>query len=400
MFDKFDGPTRIVLSLLLFPALFQAQWIDWVWGAHDEFYISWSKRVFLLLPVSAVLISLWASIAALVTVIIRQNRRQYVSALFVTWWDLARAIFSFWGGFFRFAFLMVGWMFAFLRVGIFGLWISIQDIVLTPWRALSGVSNAATQAGTPWIAVWMTLLWCALEALIFTFILTNMVSDLIASQTGVELEVFVIQIVLFFMLLAFVTGSYAIVANLEAAIRSRNIKMILTVVVVEALALVVEVPIFYREFVDALIQGYRQQMGSDFELGFFGIMAMSCMMWAGIRGLTWFLFASHGTPTIMAIIQRTGLGSSRGSPLSFKKEDHFKFIQDALNKIKRDIDWVHSKGDEIVSAFVLPPMQIVAATVNFLTMLVSSRHLFQLPFKSYKDMLHADQLLSRIKEKS
>lgn len=102
----------------------------------------------------------------------------------------------------------------------------------------------------------------------------------------------------------------------------------------------------------------------------------------------------------MAIIQRTGLGNSRGSTFSFKKEDHFKFIQDALDKIKRDIDWCHAKGDEVVSAFILPPMQIVAATVNFFTMLVSAKHLFQLPFKSYKDMLHADQLLSRVKEKN
>lgn len=286
MFDKFDGPTRIFLSILLFPALFQEQWLTWVWGGGDEFYISWGKRLFLLLPLAAMLIGLWVSIACLLTVIIRQNRRQYVSALFVTWWDLARAIFSFWGGCFKFVFLMVGWFFAFLRVGIFGVWISIQDIILSPWRALRGIGSAVSQPGTPWIAVWMTLGWCVLEAVIFTFVLTNMVIDIVSNLTAVEPSTAAVQFVLFFMLLAFVTGSYAIVANLEAAIRSRDIKMIVTVTIVELLALVVEVPILYREFVDALIPWFSQYAGPDFQPGIFAILLVASLMWAGVRGLT------------------------------------------------------------------------------------------------------------------
>ncbi len=62
------------------------------------------------------------------------------------------------------------------------------------------------------------------------------------------------------------------------------------------------------------------------------------------------------------------------------------------------MEWFHERGDEMLSAFILPPLQIVAGCVNFATLLISNKHLFQLPFKSYKDMLNADQLVNRVRD--
>ncbi len=398
--DRVDGPLKLVLSVLMFPLLFQDPMIRWAWGANDELQIQLLKRVFLVLPSAAIILGCWVTIGCFLTVIIRQNRRQYVSTVFITWWDLGRAIFSFWGGTLKIVTSILGWALAFIRLAILGVWLSIQDILLTPWRMVKGVGGMASEPGTPWIAVWLTLIWCLVEAFVFTFVMTNLVVDTVSNLAGKELNLELVQLVLFFMLLGFVVGSYAIVASLEKAVRTRDVKQIALVLLVELCALTFEVSFLYREFVDALVPWFAQYAGEDFHLSGFAIFSIASIIWAGIRGMTWFLFAAHGTPTIMAIIQRTGLGSAKHKPLNLAKKDHFTYVRAAIEKIKADVDWSYKRGDELLGAFILPPLQVVAACINFLTMLISAKHLFQLPFKSYRDMLNADQLINRVKEKS
>lgn len=398
MFDKLDAPWRYVLSALIFPTFFQEQFLRFAWGGQDDLLIALFKRIFILLPVVAILAASWLSIVCLLSVVVRHKRRQYVSTLLVTWWDLGRAIFSFWGGFFKFCFYLVGWIFALIRVIIVGLWAAIQDILFAPFRAIKGVSDIASKPGVPWIAVWLTIVWCALEAFIFTFVMTNLVIDTLSGLTGIELDVGTVQFFLYFTLLGFILGSYAIVASLEQAVKSKDIKQIVFIFIVEIVALLVEVMFLYREFVDALVPWFAQHAGEDFRMSAFTLIFIASLVWAGVRAMTWFLFAGAGTPTIMAIIQRTGLSVKGASPFSFKKKDHFIYVRAALEKIQNDIDWCHAKGEEILSAFILPPLQIVAAVINFCTMLVSAKHLFELPFKSYRDMLHADELIRRVRQ--
>src|SRR5213594_4874192 len=72
------------------------------WGAGDPFWLLATKRLFLLLPLGAVILGYWTSVLSLPTIVVRAKRRTFVSLVLVTWWDLARAIFTFWGGVFRF----------------------------------------------------------------------------------------------------------------------------------------------------------------------------------------------------------------------------------------------------------------------------------------------------------
>ncbi len=293
-------------------------------GAYDM-VLAALKRTFLLLPMAAIIFACWATVLCLVTVIVRQHRRQYVSTVFITWWDLFRTIFSFWGGTFKFVFMLIGWLFSALRIIIIGLWLSLQDILFTPLRAVKGVGNLATTAGTPWIAVGMTLAWCALEAFLFTFVMTNLVVETLSSVTGLELDTLTVQSFLYFMLLAFVIGSYAIVATLEQAVKSGNVKQIALIGLVEFVTLVFEVVFFFIPRIcrrtSAMVCAICRRR---FSTGRDPILLIGTIVWAGIRGMTWFLFAAHGTPTIMAIIQRTGLRSSSGG--SVKKADQFLFI--------------------------------------------------------------------------
>ncbi len=397
MFDKLDGTSKFILYILMFPLLFQGPFLSFAWGADDELWIALGKRILLLLPVAAIIAASWVSIVCLLSVIVRQKRRQFMAKLFITWWDLGRAIFSFWGGLVRFLFQLLGWCFGFLRLMVLGLWLSIQDILLAPLRIARDMGQVYVTPGTPWIAVMMTLLWSALEAVVFTFVTTPLVNDVLEGLTDGAINGVVVRIILYLMMLAFVVGSYAIVSTLEKAIKNRDIKQIILVGIVEFFTLIFEVMFLYREFVDALVPWFAQHSGGEFSLGIVGTLSIAATAWLGIRGMTWFLFAGTGTPTIMAIIQRTGLRETGGKKHDSKAEQ-FVFIKAAIDKIRKEIDWVHETGDEMLSAFILPPLQIVAATVNFCTLLFNGTHVFELPFESFKDLANADELFSRIRK--
>jgi hypothetical protein len=394
MFNRADGLTKVVLYVLLFPLLFQGPMLAWTWGGRDEFYTMLFKRIFLLLPSVAIIFACWLTIPCVLSIVVRQNRTIFVNKLLLTWWDLGRAIFNFWSGFFSAIAVLLGWILGFTRMLIIGLWLAIQDICLSPIRAVRGVSETALTPGEPWIAVLMTLLWCILEAGVFTFVTTSLVVDTLSGLTGSALDITTVRIVLYLMLLAFVVGSYAIVASLAEAIKSRNVQQIFLICLVEFVALIFEVMFLYREFVDALVPWFAQHAGPGFSMGVTTTLALAATIWAGIRGMTWFLFAGAGTPTIMAIIQRTGIKNGKAGS-SGGKRDYFLYIKTAVDGIKKDIDWCHTRGEMLLSAFIVPPLQVVAACINFGTLLFNGNHIFDLPFKSYKDIMHTRELLKK-----
>ena len=83
-----------------------------------------------------------------------------------------------------------------------------------------------------------------------------------------------------------------------------------------------------------------EQNYTQFHLGIFGTLAIAGFAWLGIRGMTWFLFAQSGTPTIMALIQRTGLQGQEGMVSVSLSESggHFEYVKDGIKQIKKDID--------------------------------------------------------------
>lgn len=99
-----SGLTKTLLYILLFPALFQGAVIEFTWAAGDPVALMIGKRLFLLLPALAFILGCWITVPALLTAIFRHNRRSFVITLFITWWDLGKAIVSFWGGIVRFLF--------------------------------------------------------------------------------------------------------------------------------------------------------------------------------------------------------------------------------------------------------------------------------------------------------
>jgi len=48
---------------------------------------------------------------------------------------------------------------------------------------------------------------------------------------------------------------------------------------------------------------------------------------------------------------------------------------------------------------MLPPLQVVAAAVNFCTLLVTSNHLFSIPLKTMDDITHPQAIIEGIAKK-
>lgn len=402
MLDRLEGSSKIAASILLFPMLFQGPFVEFAWGAGDDFFIAIAKRIFLLLPMLALLFGCWISIGIILSIPFRHKRRQFISMFFVTWWDLGRAIFAFWGGIFKFVFNLVGWIVGLVRLVGLTFLLALKDVLMTPIRLVGDVSQGYFKPGIPWPALVMMAGWSLLEALIFTFVMTPLVQDVLSGLAGKELEGLSLQIPLYLTFVVFVLGSYAVLHSLEVAVKTRNVPKIINNLVVEVIVMMVEVVFLYREFVDALVPWFAQHAGEGFELGIAGTLGIATFAWLGIRAMTWFLFGQAAVPMMMAMIQRTGIeGEKKGLLAGLGKKDEssamFVYIRDAWSLIKKDLEWVEERGEALLSAFIIPPSQLVAVCINFCTFFVSKNHLFELPFKNYQDILEARTLLANAK---
>ena len=179
MIDKLEGPWKYVGLTLTFPLIFQGPFLEFAWGANDIIWITLAKRLFLLLPALAIIGSCWLTIACALTLVFRADRREFVQALFITWWDLGRAIFSFWAGIFKFTLNLGGWLYGFVKMVIIGLTMALKDLFLLPLRIVADVSHGSFRAGVPWPAIVLMVIWTLIEALIFTFVMRPLVIDVL-----------------------------------------------------------------------------------------------------------------------------------------------------------------------------------------------------------------------------
>jgi len=367
-----------------------------VWGAGDPVWLLALKRIFLLMPLGAVAIGYWSSVLSVPTIVVRQKRRTFIGLVLVTWWDLARATFTFWGGVFRFVLRLGISLLGFAQMLLVGTWAIVQELVVMPLRLIKDVSSNVLQPGVPWIAVTMTFLWCVFEAIIFTYVMTSLVIDTLSNLAGTQLTETAVRIPLFMFMLVIVLGSYSVLSTWAAAIKSKDWPTIVKIGAVEGVSMFVEIVFFYREFVDALVPWFAQHTSGNFELGIVGTLGIAGVTWLGIRSLSWFLFANAGTPTIMSII--SGQGVSRGSGATGPKREFHLFSSSFTSQLKKEFEWVGAEGEKLLDAFLVPPMQVVAGTLNFVTLLVANRHLLDIPLHSVRDFKDARLLVAELQE--
>jgi hypothetical protein len=364
------------------------------WGAGDPAWMAWAKRLFLLPPLGAIALGYWTTVLSLPTIVVRARRRTFFSLVVVTWWDLARATFTFWGGVFRFVLRLGLSVFGAVQMLVVGLWTLLKEVVLLPLRVIRSAGSNMLTPGVPWIAVALTFFWCVFEAILFTFVTTSLVIDTLSNIAGVQLTETGIRIPLFLFMLFIALGSYAVLASFSQAVQSRDWATIVKIGVVEAVALFVEVVFLYREFVDALVPWFAQHTSGKFELGIAGTLFIAGMVWLGIRSLSWFLFAAAGTPTILSIISGQGVASPDPGAAA---PSQFKLFSDGFGtQLRTELEWAGAEGQKLVDAFLVPPMNLVAAALNFVTLLTSNRHLLALPLESVADFKDARTLTAEM----
>jgi len=66
----------------------------------------------------------------------------------------------------------------------------------------------------------------------------------------------------------------------------------------------------------------------------------------------------------------------------------------ALEDFKRELEWLHAKGDQLLEYLALPVLQLLAAGLNFGMMIIASRPAFQLPFRTLKEVTDTRDLLA------
>ena len=365
----------------------------WGWGSGDAIWLMLLKRTFLLLPIGAAFMGYWTTVLSIPTILVRSRRRTFVSLMLVTWWDLARSTFTFWGGVFRFALQLFVSLLGAGQMILMGLWTLVAELFLLPFRFVRRMGSNVMSPGVPWIAVTMTFFWCVFEAIIFTFVTMSLVIDTLSNLAGTQLTETGIRIPLFLFMLFIALGSYAVLSSFTDAVKSRDWGAIVKIAVIESVALFVEVVFLYREFVDALVPWFAQHAGAHFDLGIGGTLAIAGLVWLGVRSLSWFLFASAGTPTILAIISGQGvMGNPGGAPPA-----EFKLFSDGFStQLRTEFEWAALEGQKLLDAFLVPPMQMVAAALNFVTMMCANRHLLDLPLNSIQDFKDARTLQAEL----
>jgi hypothetical protein len=385
-----------VIDLVLAPIA----WIPRMQEALIAFFVSpaahWTmalKYIFLLIPALLAVAAVWITMLSIYTLPFRASRIRYVSMMLLAWWDAARAVWLYWVGVGRVAAVAVGWAVSLVALAIRLVVSSVRQMVSIPLTMSGRVTQSYFQPGVPWMAFVMLLCWCVLEATVFTYTMIPTVSVVLSDLAGETEPARVTTGLLFVFLLLMVMGSFACLRSLVETLRKREFKFLAQMVVIEISVMFFEVMFLYRQFIDALTPWIAQETGVV--LGFRATMSLAAFGWVGTRAMTWFLFAQYGTAPLLAFIARRPLADVEAPELfASAPETPTVWWRSALDDFKHELEWLHTKGDQLLEYLALPALQLLAVGLNFAMMIVASRPAFNLPFRTLKDVTETRDLLA------
>jgi hypothetical protein len=155
--------------------------------------------------------------------------------------------------------------------------------------------------GVPWAAVALLLLWSAVEATIFTFTLRPTMSELLSDLTGYTVNPIALVLLLWLFLTIIIAGSFACIQALNDAIRAKETRNIVSMILVQITVAMFQVLFLYRGLVDAMTPWFAQQ---GVTLGVVSTLGLAFCAWTGVRGMTWYMFGRLGAPALIAVLNR------------------------------------------------------------------------------------------------
>ena len=385
-----------ILRILLMPIA----WIFPMQRAILDFFLHSSspwlaagKFMFLLFPLLLWLGIIWCTQLSLYTVPFRSKRINFITTLLLSWWDGARAVWLYWTGLFRLLVVLIGWLFSILRLILKFIVEFIKQIVTAPFTMTGRMTKSFFRPGVPWVAFVSLVFWCMLEAVIFAYVLFPTISEVLMDIVGSDKSSPLVMPMLYVFLLVIIMGSFAALQALTDAVRTKKVKLIIQMTIIELIVMGFEVMFLYRELVDAITPWIVQQTGVRMGIGF--TLGISCMGWIAIRGMTWFLFGQFGTPPLLAIIARRPVGEAGEEQKRYASDvpETPQWWKQPIQEFKNEIEWLHKKFNELLEFLTLPILQVLAVILNFFMILLTARPIFNLPFKELKDVMDTREIL-------
>jgi len=386
----FPAEWHTAVLILMAPMRLLAEWqstisLAWTGGPAAGRVLAW---VLLLMPALLLAAGMWCTVISLYTLPFRSGRGSFITAMLMTWWDAGRCIWLFWTGMLRVLIALVGWMIGSVRFGLLMLRNIVLGVFRSPLTLLDWTSRRYFQPGVPWIAFLVLVIWCAIEATIFTFTLQPTLNEVFGGLTGFEPNPRVMAPLLYLFLFMLVAGSFACVQVVTEAIKEKKIGTIVQMLVVESAVMFFEVIFLYRELIDAITPWIAQQSGGEVQLGIFAVLALASFGWLGVRGMSWFLFGRFGTPALLAILSRQTISHESGARIVASPVEP-ELWRAPVNALKAETAWFHEEAKRMFELLSLPVLQLLAAAINFAVVAVQSRPMFSLPFRSLEDILAA-----------
>lgn len=390
--NQFQEILRILLTPIAWIFPMQRAILDFFLHSSSP-WIAAGKFLFLLFPLLLWLGIIWCTQLSLYTVPFRSKRINFITTLLLSWWDGARAVWLFWIGLFRLIFVLVGWLFSILRLVLKFTVEFIKQIVTAPFTMTGQMTKSFFRPGVPWVAFLILVFWCMLEAVIFAYVLFPTISEVLMDIVGSDKSSPLVMPMLYVFLLIIIMGSFAALQALTDAIRTKKVKLIIQMTIIELIVMGFEVMFLYRELVDAITPWIVQQTGVRMGIGF--TLGISCMGWIAIRGMTWFLFGQFGTPPLLAIIARRPIGEAGEEQKKFSSDipETLQWWRKPIQEFKNEIEWLHKKFNELLEFLTLPILQVLAVILNFFMILLTARPIFNLPFKELKDVMDTREVL-------
>ena len=152
----------------------------------------------------------------------------------------------------------------------------------------------------PWTLV-LLIVWCAVEATVFTFTLRPTVSEVLAELIGVTVNPIALVVLLWMFLTIIIAGSFACIQVLKDAIAAKQIGNIAQMVLVQVTVALFQVLFLYRELVDQITPWLAQ---GGITLSVASTLGLAFLAWVSVRGMTWYLFGRTGAPALIAVLNR------------------------------------------------------------------------------------------------
>lgn len=371
--EAWRGPAELLAAPIAWVPVLQQTLISF-FSDPQPGWMAAMKYVFLLFPVLLGVVAVWCTGLSVYTMPFRSGRTRFVSLVLLAWWDAALSVWLYWVGMVRVAAVAVGWAVGIIRLVMRLTMGSFREIVGTPFAMSSMLMRSYFKPGVPWLGFVMVMIWSALEAAVFTYTLEPRITTLVADLSGSDESRFAVPI-LYAFVFALVLASFACVQALMNAVRSKDPRHIAQIIGIQVFAVFFEVMFFYRGLVEVTMP-WMAHNGP--------VIATAAVAWFGVRGLTWFLFGQYGAPPLLAIIARRPLTEPETTYATGMRPEPFWRL--AMDDFRRDLDWLHIKSDEMLELLALPVVHLLGAALNFAMILTASRPVFNLPFRSLKEV--------------